>query len=452
MSMRRSRRPALAVATLAACLLAAVFAGDLSEVIAGAVRAGAVGGVMIDTDGLLSAPPVEDQRALQAAREQALDEVPGDMKAFNPLRKISLRRLEEAIRNHRSTQVVPLPDEIQYLGGLQQIKYIFVDPQEHDIILVGPAEGWKVDSLGNVVGLTTDRPVMELDDLLVALRSAREGVLSCSIDPTPEGLQKLQQLARQLKTIGNPQQTMSQIEQALGPQVISVRGVPATSHFARVMVAADFRMKRLAMNFEPAPVAGLPSFLQMMQAGRTGMSNMLPRWWLAPQAEPLLTDAERLSWEIPALSVQCKTEEDFLAQDGTRQQGAGKGSAVARRWADTFTAKYEELSKKDSAFGQLRNVIELAVVAALIEKENLFDRAGLAAPYLMGEEMIESYDAPRRVASRASFVKKGRNWLISASGGVQIFPGQVASNTEQTDSLAPVREQTLAKAANWWWN
>ena len=35
----------------------------------------------------------------------------------------------------------------------------------------------------------------------------------------------------------------------MGYQNISVSGVPETSHFARTMVAADFRMKRLAMKF-----------------------------------------------------------------------------------------------------------------------------------------------------------------------------------------------------------
>ena len=69
--------------------------------------------------------------------------------------------------------------------------------------------------------------------------------------------------------------------------MITVTGVPATSHFARTMVAADFRMKRLAMDFEPAPVDGMPSFLSMITGRGRGMKNMMPRWWLAPNYEPL---------------------------------------------------------------------------------------------------------------------------------------------------------------------
>lgn len=437
---------AAAVALGLFALVAPVVAGN------GFFRRQAVGGVWIDAKGILSAPSVQEQRAFRAARQQALQAAPGEMQPFNPLRKISLRELEEAIAKHRATEVTPLPDEIKYLGGLQAIKYVFVYPERRDVVLVGPAEGWKIDRLGNVVGLTTERPVLELDDLMVALRAARQGVMSCSIDPTPEGLESLQRLVRQLKTIGNPAQTMRRIELALGPQVVSVRGVPASSHFAHVMVAADFRMKRLGMNFDPAPIAGLPSFLQMMQAGHRGMSNMLPRWWLAPKAEPLLTDGQGLSWELQDFGVQCKTEQDFLAADGTRKQGVGKGGGVARRWADNFTEKYDELAKKDSVFGQLRNVMQLAVVGALIEKEHLLDRAQLQLPYLLGEEKLAAYPVPRQVHTQASFVKKGRNWLISASGGVQMFPGQVAAQTETSAALAPARDQLAARPTHWWWN
>jgi hypothetical protein len=43
-------------------------------------------------------------------------------------------------------------------------------------------------------------------------------------------------------------------------------GVPTDSRFAQVLVAADYRMKRIGMNFEKAPVRGLPSYLEMRPA------------------------------------------------------------------------------------------------------------------------------------------------------------------------------------------
>ena len=107
------------------------------------------------------------------------------------MRKISLRALEAACQHFLTENSGKLPDEIKYLGGLQRIQYVFVYPEQNDIVLAGPAEGWKIDEAGNVVGVTTGRPVLQLDDLLVALRtvsSARQGAISCSINPTAEGM------------------------------------------------------------------------------------------------------------------------------------------------------------------------------------------------------------------------------------------------------------------------
>ena len=188
------------------------------------------------------------------------------------LRKVSLRGLEAAMQESNKAGKA-LPDEVRFLGGLQGIRYVLVYPEQHDIVLVGPGEGWKVDARGNVIGVTTGRPVMLLDDLLVALRTARQaaqGGITCSIDPTSEGLRQLKSYVATLHTIGDrrPRRPISGRPWA-GSRSPSA-ACPTSSHFARVLVAADYRMKRLAMNFEPAPIRGLPSFLTMMKAGAQG--------------------------------------------------------------------------------------------------------------------------------------------------------------------------------------
>ena len=79
-----------------------------------------------------------------------------------------------------------------------------------------------MDERGNVVGIGTGRPVMMLDDLLVSLRTARqaaEGGISCSIDPTAEGVVRVEKLRPRRGS--NPRQAAAAIERALGPQVIS---------------------------------------------------------------------------------------------------------------------------------------------------------------------------------------------------------------------------------------
>ena len=300
------------------------------------------------------------------------------------------------------------------------------------------------------MGKTTGRPVVLLEDLMLALRHRDQGGMSCSIDPTTEGLARLSALAKQLNTIGNPQQTVARIEQALGDQIITFQGLPATTHFARAMIAADFRMKRLAMDLEPSPVPGMPSFLALLPPRGRGMKSSMPRWWLAPNYEPLHRDAEGVVWELRGQGVRCLTETDFLAESGERGR-TGPPSAAAQKWADTMTEKFPELADNDSVFGHLRNIMDLAVVASLVAKHDMLSGVGLEMPRILAEEVLEQFHAPRRVASKASFVKKGRNWIISASGGVQINPWDVANRPAEIVSLNDVRDRAAPLSDAWYW-
>ena len=416
-------------------------------------RTNAVGGVLIDPAGMLSNATSDDLGQLARLRSEIVAEVPEGLDTASGQRRISLRLLDEAVRQSRESGE-PLPPEVAMLGGLQRIRYVLVYPEQRDIVLVGPADAWKVNQRGAVVGATNGRPVMMLDDLLVALRSAHapvRSVISCSIDPTPEGVQRLTAFGKRLRAGADPRAVATEMERRLGPQQISVDGVPETSHFARVMVAADYRMKRIGMNLEPAPVPGLPGFMELMRSsGRRG-GNMLPRWWLAPESEPLLRDADGLSWELPGVSVKAMTETDFFDAAGVRHE-TGRADPASQKWADLMTERYDELAMADPVFGQLQNCVDLAVVAALIARENLVDRAQASLPMLLGSDGLQTaeFPAPKQVASQASLARKGR-WMI-ACGGVQINPWAIAEKAETTDALAQVRSKAAfdSTARRWW--
>ena len=252
----------------------------------------------------------------------------------------------------------------------------------------------------------------------------------------------------------NPQGAASAIQEALGPQNITVTGVSGTSHFARVLVAADYRMKRLGMGFEAAPIRNFPSYLQMIPtSGHKGMAKMLPRWWLAPHYQPLLRDPEGLTWQIRGAAVQTMTEEDFVTADGSRQH-SGKASVAGQRWATMMTNRYEELALAEPIFGQLRNCMDLAVAAALLVKEDLPRKANCSLDVLMdgGRLKVAEFPAPQHVDTQASMVKRGTNWVISASGGVQINSWQAAGNQQPGEQLRGVRGKVGARPGNWWWD
>ena len=422
----------------------------------------AVGGVMIDAQGMLTNATVDQTGELKRLLDENRTPISSDMNKAVELRKVSLRRLCEAIRECRENGK-PLPDEIRYLAGLQQIRYVFVYPEQQDIVLAGPGEGWRVTENGAVVGAQSGRPVLLLDDLLVAMQTAREAqrmAISCSIDPTPEGIVRLQDYMKQLQreyrnngTLANPQATFEEIKQILGPQKITVTVVPPTSHFARVMVAADFRMKRLAMNFDPSPIPGFTSFMHLMLIKNSKVQSMLPRWWLEPQYEAAARDPSGLAWELGGTAVKAMTEEDFVSQSGEKKH-SGKANPLAKKWADNMTAKYDELALADPIFAELQNCMSLAVVGALVAKEDLAQKAGHDLGELTnpGAVSIEEYNAPKQVDSVVSNLRKGTNWLISASGGIDINSWAALAKVNENEKIAPVRAASAPAGENWWWN
>ncbi len=415
---------------------------------------GAVGGVSIDAGGVLARSDIDAAGRLREARLRALSPIDSDLAATSPCRKVSLRRLSAAIDECRLAKK-PIDDALQNLAGLTGIEFVFVFPEEQDIVLAGPAEAWRVDNQGNVVGRSSGLPSLQLDDLVVALRSAKAATsgrgISCSIDPTEEGLKRLRPL---MKNATFSEATVERLAEALGPQQITITGVPASSHFAHVLVAADFLMKRLGMNFEKSPVDGLPSYMELL-ALRTAPrpKSAMPRWWMAPKYEPLIKDADGLAWQLRG-SVQTLTEDGYVGSSGA-VVATGREDPLAKKWADAMTNNYAALAKALPVFAELRNCIDLAVVAALLVKEDLTRKAGCDLPLLLDESRIAvaEYPVPKSIASRASFVRKGRDWIISLSGGVQVDSWSALERVEINAQLHETR--AIAKPAipdRWWWD
>jgi len=421
----------------------------------GVGRFGAVGGVSIEADGVVRAQNVEAKRLL---REQYLKEfkpVAAELNQPVELRKISLKAIEAACAKADKQTTYYLPDEIRFLAGIQRIQYVFIYPEEGDIVLAGPGEGWRIDENANYVGVTTGRPVLRLEDLMVAFRTvhdARQGGITVSIDPTQEGRERLNQLKRQLTKFTSD--TAAAFEQALGPQDIKINGVPTTSRFARMLFCSDYHMKRIAMKLDASPVKGLPSYVDLMKQGNVKSTNMMPRWWLACNYEPLAKSPDGLAWEIRGPGVKAMTEEELIGDDGS-VKGTGKANPAAQKWADMMTAKYDELSVKQPVFGELRNLMDLCVVAALITKEDMLAKAKLEIPTIAdkGSKMeLTHWHAPKTVPTQVSVSRGGGDVIITASGGVEITSWQVAEKSVENAAVGQVRTKAAAKPGSVWWN
>ena len=152
-------------------------------------------GVIIDVNGVLHKKFFADPGG-QLMRERvasARATLGTDLVRYSKLRKVSLNRLEKVIRDRDGV----MTDEMRYMAGLLRVQYVFFYPDSKDIVLAGPAEGWVPDPAGRVVGITSGRPVIQLQDMAVALRmfppdGKETSLIGCSIDPTQQGLAAMQ--------------------------------------------------------------------------------------------------------------------------------------------------------------------------------------------------------------------------------------------------------------------
>lgn len=421
------------------------------------VSGGAVGGVAIDAAGKVCLASHRDEDALRAARRAALAGVAGDVTESSKLRKISLRRLNSLLAQH-VPENKPLSPEILYLAGLRSVEYVFAYPEFHDIVLAGPAEGWTVDDAGNVVGTDSGDAVLQLIDLIAALRTTDKllagELISCSIDPTPTGLKRFAQVMHGAQASPS-NRFLKRLEKAVGPQTVTLTGVSPASHFAQVLVAADWKMKRLALGLTPSPVDRLTSYLDLLRENpRQKSRTALPRWWIAYGDEAVETGADGLGWRISRPGIRVRTAAGRLETNG-RIVAHDEIDPLAQQWADDMTAQFDQLAIAEPVFDQLRDCMGLALVAAVLTSGDLLTQVNLELPLLLDDAYLQlaPRQVPKTVASEASAVKVGRTWVVSVAGGVDLDVPRVVNAAEVQVDVGEVRKHASPQYTDsWWWD
>jgi len=387
-------------------------------------------GVVVDAHGVLRTTAVADPGLTGEQRRAAVAALPGDLQKKVPLRKVALSRLEAALARH-AADGRGVPDEIQKLAGLTRIRYVFVYPAKDgkpgEVVLAGPAEPWLIDATGRAVGAESGRPTLLLEDLATAVRAFAPGhpgdrLIGCSIDPTKEGLAAMQDFLRKVGRV-NPQGSADEIvagmKQALGPQTVTVQGVPAGSHFAQVMVEADYRMKLIGIGLESPPVK-MPTWIELASAGAVA-ANALQRWYFVPDYGCVRIAEDDLAIEIVGEGVQLLGADEVVRPDGTRLS-ATRSDRASKTFTEAFTRKYVEIAARSPVYAQLRTAIDLVVTAAYLQEHDAYGKAGWAAEKLLDEKTcpVERLTPPAQAETAIHAVWKNNRLLTPIGGGVTI--------------------------------
>jgi hypothetical protein len=182
--------------------------------------------------------------------------------------------------------------------------------------------------------------------------------------------------------------------------------------------------------------------------------NALPRWWIAYGQQPVERDHEGLGWRISQPGIEVRTAAGRLDADG-RISTQNESDPLARQWADSMTARYDQLAIVEPVFGQLRGCMDLALVTAILASGNLLRHVSLEAPMLHDDTRLQlaPHDIPKTVASQSSALRRSRAWVVTVSGGVELDVGGAVNDPDVQPEVGEARKHALPKhASSWWWD
>ncbi len=336
------------------------------------------GGVYVDPGGILQRKKVTAKVAALPGAALVADSLPRRAsQADQPdlatemagLRKISLPRLEKAIAT-RIQAGQPPTKEMCLLAGLSRVEFVLVYPHSGDVVLAGP-----------VRQRDGEAPV-RLEDLALTLHTCLNGgdPFGCSIDPKQANLRRTQQFlnktAQRSLAAGERPRWLKKIGELMGTQDVSVFGMEPDTLTAKAVINADYHMKLIGMGLEPG-VTGVVSYLDLVEPGP---NNQLPpmevlRWWFALDYEAIETNPRETVYRLVGTGVKVLSENEMLADMG-RRVPTGNSQPTNRRFAESFTRHFDQIATRYPLYQRLRNIFDLAIVAAIIKSDRLAERTG----------------------------------------------------------------------------
>jgi hypothetical protein len=424
-------------------------------------------GVFVDAKGVLSVKRTVDgtgglnrQRRLEAqARLNA------DLAKPSELRKISLNRLEQAVAKRLAAHQGPT-EEMLYLAGLTKLRYVFFYPDTKDIVIAGPAEGFALDEMRRPIGIQSGQCVLQLEDLIVALRTfgperRKVGSVGCSIDPTQEGLARMQQFLSSFgsrATRADTKRITESLKESLGLQIVTIKGISPNTHFANIMVEADYRMKLIGIGLEEPPVR-ITSYVKRANPASIAR-NALQRWYFIADYDCVRVADDGYAAELVGDGVKLVNANEVVRSDGTRASSA-KPDRASEVFVQSFTQRYGELARKVPVYAQLRNLIDMLVASALIQEQDYFGQAEWTMEVFGNEQLlpVQIYAAPKQVESAVNAIWKGNILTTPIGGGVHIDAREAISaervKLDDDGSIEKQRESISVSGlaeGQWWWD
>jgi hypothetical protein len=343
--------------------------------------------------GVSGAPPGSAASVPPENRTSALPSAPS---GSSVIKAFSLRVAQERLQ-----QGMAGPD-VMNLGGITRVDGFVVDKDGHDVILFGPA---------------SSGPALNLDDFVVALRNGWDGSSQpyCSIDPRADTIRRIQRL----RLHPTDPDSASAREQAaffksIGeePQDVRVGGIDRNTNFAKVIVDADYLLKRVSNGSLSLGVQGLPSVSGLaeqhaMDSIKRGELAAMPvrmsRFWFTPGEVSLQSTGRVVT--LNRCQVRLLTQQQHL-QKGGGLADTGAEEPFAAEFSRQFTRLFDKIAAARSEYGQLHAVFRFVALAGACIHSDAFAAAGLSTDYFRSQHRISEVQVPRTLSGITELKQK----------------------------------------------
>jgi len=344
-----------------------------------------------------------------------------------PRHALSLRALQKALT--RCQPAGNCTAEVLYLGGITWLEGYVIDAENNDVLLYGQRlSNW---------------PQQSTFDFVVALRNAwmkyaerRDNTIyysdpGCSIDPDPEVIKQIENL-RDSEKDSKRWEAICQ-----SPQAVRVLGIPFDTSFAKIMVDADYFMKRIVHGTAGVNIPGFESLFGMrMRDGENKKctdaydqtpKSRLNRFWFYPGETEMDVDDNHRTTLVNQCQVTLKTEREHLSQQGI--VAAGSPDPLADLFAEHFSAHYREISATKPIYKQLEQLYRVVAIAKLLKRESIVP----SLKYLLDDFTVPTVRVERKLPGISHTTEKTYQCSEASSEYQDLF-GLVGCSEDESAS------------------
>lgn len=360
-----------------------------------------------------------------------------------PEKAVSLRQVSESLAAGRPVR----------LEGFTRLDGYVIDDDNKDVAIYGIGE--------------PGQPELQIADFVVALRAKfKSGVdtqnvadytktPAISLDPDPEIWQRMSKM----NTL-TPQGRQQYADACRLPQTVRVDGMQRHTRVAKLLVDADYKMKKVGAGLETLPISSpfignseavLRDWRAQIAAGtHPNVQSGITRYWFTPGR---FTHGEaRESRNMIRFGLtQVVLKDEAETYSGGRHISTGKVNPYARAFTCSWTDRMEDTYRAEPLWQEMRNIFRWFALARVMRDLDAFAQAGLDPEFLLDRYQVPRVELPAtlpgvsrlEVATRRDEKNNTFTYVQSFCGGVDVGFANPLEKEEDRDGQIQLAGQSV---------